>query len=188
MTGMEVDLRAAAAGDARAFARLVTLHEDAVYRLMLGQTGSAADARDLTQDTFLRAFRHADRLAEVRSPRAWFARIALNVARDWRRRRFVRRLVGLAGDGPGEEVLSIAADDPPIEEVLDARASLAVAWREIAQLPQALREPLVLCAVEGLSQPEAAAVLGISVKAVEMRVRRARARLAERMAARKRRG
>lgn len=187
-TETDVDLRAAAAGDARAFTRLVRLHEDAVFRLMLGQIGNAADARDLTQEAFLRAFRHADRLVEVRSPRAWIARIALNVARDWRRRRFVRRLVGLAADRPGDDLLSVSTEDPPIEQVLDARASLAVAWREIARLPQALREPLVLCAIEELSQAEAAEVLGISVKAVEMRVRRARARLAERMKARKRRG
>lgn len=180
-----MDLRAAAAGDARAFARLVAVHEDALYRLMLGQTGNAADARDLTQEAFLRAFRHADRLADVRSPQAWFARIGLNVARDWRRRRFVRRLVGLAADRPDDDVLSVSTEDPPIEQVLDARASLAVAWQEIARLPQTLREPLILCAVEGLSQGEVAGVLGISVKAVELRVRRGRARLAERMGLRK---
>lgn len=185
-TVAEADLLAAAAGgDARAFARLVATHEDAVYRLMLGQTGDPADARDLTQDAFLRAFRHADRLAEVRSPRAWFSRIALNGARDWRRRRFVRRLVGLAADRPGEDVLSVRADEPPIDEALDARATLADAWRQIALLPRSLREPLVLCTVEGLSQAEAAEVLGISVKAVEMRVRRGRQRLAERMISRK---
>lgn len=184
-TGSEAALlAAAAAGDARAFARLVAAHEDAVYRLMLGQTGDPADARDLTQDAFLRAFRHADRLAEVRSPRAWFSRIALNGARDWRRRRFVRRLVGLAADRPDEDISAVRVDEPPIEAVLDARATLAQAWRSIAQLPRSLREPLVLCAVEGLSQAEAAEVLGISAKAVEMRVRRGRQRLAERMASR----
>ncbi|SFP69840.1 RNA polymerase sigma factor [Sphingomonas rubra] len=177
----EADLIAAASGDAPAFARLVAAHEDAVYRLMLGQTGGAADAHDLTQETFLRAFRHAERLREVRSPRAWFSRIALNVARDWRRRRFVRRLVGLAADRPGDEVLAVRVDEPEIERVLDARATLADAWRQIALLPRSLREPLVLCAVEGLSQAEAAEVLGISAKAVEMRVRRGRQQLAARI-------
>lgn len=180
------DLLAAASGDARAFARLVVAHEDAIYRLMLGQTGDPGEARDLTQDAFLRAFRHADRLAAVRSPRAWFSRIALNGARDWRRRRFVRRLVGLHANRPTIEALDVPIDEPDIERVLDARATLAEAWREMAQLPRALREPLVLCAVEGLSQAEAAEVLGISVKAVEMRVRRGRQRLADRIAPEKR--
>lgn len=177
----DADLRAAAAGDARAFARLVTAHEDAVYRLMLGQTGDPADARDLTQEAFLRAFRHANRLVEVRSPRAWFSRIALNGARDWRRRRFVRRLIGLAGDRPDEDVLAVQADEPGVEQVLDARQTLADAWRQIALLPRSLSEPLMLCAVEGLSHAEAAEVLGISAKAVEMRVRRGRQQLSERM-------
>ena len=52
-------------------------------------------------------------------------------------------------------------------------------WRLIAALPPALKEPLFSCAVDGLSQAEAALALGISPKAVETRLYRARARLAE---------
>jgi len=54
----------------------------------------------------------------------------------------------------------------------------AVVWG-ISNLPAQLKEPLILCAVDGLSQPEAGLTLGISEKAVKTRIRRARLRLVE---------
>lgn len=170
-----------ASGDARAFTRFVAAHEAAIYRLMLGQTGDAAEAHDLVQETFLRAFRHVERLAEVDRPRAWLSRVALNVARDWHRWRTVRRWIGLGGDWSDDAVLAVETGEPAAEQVLDARAALAAAWGQMARLPRSLRDPLLLCAVEGMSQAEAADILGISAKAVELRVRRGRSALAERL-------
>jgi RNA polymerase sigma-70 factor (ECF subfamily) len=70
------------------------------------------------------------------------------------------------------------ADDAPSAETLAAdRAELAATARAIAELPPKLKEVLILCTVEGLSQQEAAMTLGISVKAVETRLSRARQKL-----------
>ncbi len=109
---------------------------------------------------------------------AWLARIALNKSRDWARRRAVRRMLGLAT--PVEEIAELHADDQPLQDVQASdRAELNRLARAVAQLPSSQREPLVLCAVDGLSQAEASEVLAISEKAVETRIRRARLTLAQ---------
>lgn len=168
--------KAAAAGDARAFAALMGRYRDPVYRLVRAHVGDADEARDVTQEAFLSAWRAIDRYDPARPMRAWLAGIAINKCRDWGRRRTVRRWLaqalpidaladGLAGDAVG-------ADD-----VAGDRAELARVAAAIARLPAALKEPLILRTIEGLGQAEVAAVLGISAKAVETRVYRARAKL-----------
>ena len=77
------------------------------------------------------------------------------------------------------DVLEIPDDSIGADVAADDRQRVAAVARAIPQLPAQLKEPLILCAVDGLSQADAAAVLGISEKAVETRIRRARARLSE---------
>jgi RNA polymerase sigma-70 factor (ECF subfamily) len=75
----------------------------------------------------------------------------------------------------GERIADPAAD---AEAQAIGRDDLAQTLARIARLPAALREPLLLCGVDDLSHAEAAEALGISAKAVELRIRRARAALA----------
>ena len=71
------------------------------------------------------------------------------------------------------------ADPAPGADVATAdRQELEILWRAVADLPRQLKEPLILHSVEGLSQAETAGILGITEKAVETRLHRARARLA----------
>ena len=113
--------------------------------------------------------------------RRWLATIALNKCRDWHRRRAVRRFFAFAlplDDGSREVPEDRALPDAEVEDRAEVRRVVAA----IAELPAALREPLVLRTVDDLSQAETAAVLGITEKAVVTRVRRARAKLSERLA------
>lgn len=154
-----------------AFAEIVRRHRAALYRMACASLGDADDALDAVQDSFVSAHRSLGRFDHDRPLRPWLARIALNACRDRIRRRFVRRyLLPFAADAHDR-----IADDAPHQDIVTGdRQELERTMRAIAALPAATREPLVLCAIDGMSQADAAIVLGISVKAVETRVRRAR--------------
>ena len=84
-----------------------------------------------------------------------------------------------AAIGRGEAAANVAADTITADQQISDRAELARVQTAIATLPQAIREPLVLRTIEGMTQAEAAQVLGISEKAVETRLYRARGQLSE---------
>ena len=162
-------------GDGRAQRALVERHRDAVYRLARSATGSAEDAFDITQDAFIAAFGALARYDPARSFRGWIAAITLNKCRDRARRQAVRRFLGLPMP---DNAAAWIADDAPSPETLAAdRAELTATAQAIALLPASLKDVLVLRTIEGLSQQETAQALGISGKAVETRLYRARAKL-----------
>lgn len=164
----------AAAGDTAAFGLLMRRHKEPLYRVIRRMTGDAEESYDLLQESFVAMWRGIGRYDPARPFEAWARSIALNKVRDWSRRRAVRRLV--AAVIPGLERTAELTPDPapsPETQVADAQA-LATVDRAIAALPIQLREPLVLTVFDGRSQAEVAALLGISLKAVETRVRRAR--------------
>lgn len=172
-------VRGALAGDRQAERALVERHRAAVYRLARVATGDAEEAFDITQQAFMAAFTALARYDAALPFRSWISAIALNKCRDWARRRAVRRWLGLPM--PEDAADWIAADAPSPETQAADRAELAAAARAIAALPAALKEVLILRTIEGLSQQETAAALGISAKAVETRLYRARQKLADTM-------
>jgi len=167
--------RRALTGDAQAQRQLVERHRDGVYRLARSATGSAEDAFDITQDAFIAAFGALGRYDPARSFRGWIAAITLNKCRDRARRRAVRRYLGLPL--PDDAAAWVADDAPSPETQAADRAELAATARAIALLPPNLKDVLILRTIEGLSQHETAQALGISGKAVETRLSRARAKL-----------
>lgn len=169
----------ALAGEQAAFTALVQRHRDPLYRLVRGYVGDADVALDVVQESFAAAFLALGRYDPARPFRPWLSRIALNKCRDWSRRRAVRRFLTFAR--PLDEALAQPDAAPAPDIVAADRAALDKAMRAIAALPDSLKAPLLLCAVEGLSQAETAAILGTSGKAVELRLRRARAALADRL-------
>jgi RNA polymerase sigma factor (sigma-70 family) len=169
---------AARLGDGDAFGILLRRYQNPIYRFVRGQIGDADEAMDLVQEVFVSAHGALHRYDPTRSLRTWLLAIALNKCRDWARRRKVRAFFARALP-IGNDAVGIAADRPgPDIEAAD-RQALDLAWRAIADLPASLKEPLVLTTIDGLSQGEAAQLLGISTKAVETRVARARATLRE---------
>lgn len=161
-----------------AFPVLMRRYEGQVYRVVRGLVGNTDEALDLVQETFVAAYLALGRYDPARPFGPWLARIALNKCRDWGRRRAVRRLFAFATPLDGS-ALDVAADTVATDDALHDRQILARVGRAIPLLPVKLKEPLILCGVEGLSQAEAAVALGITEKAVETRIRRARAALAE---------
>ncbi|MDP3404449.1 MAG: RNA polymerase sigma factor [Brevundimonas sp.] len=164
----------AAIGDTRAFGVLMRRHKDAIYRFCRRYVGDADDAYDLTQQTFVSAWSALGRYDPNRAFTTWLRAIALNKCRDHGRRATVRRLI--FGTRPSTEaaLTEIASDAPSAETQAQDTQVLRALDRALSILPDALKTPLILTALDGLSTAEAAAVMGVSPKAVETRLYRAR--------------
>lgn len=167
----------ALAGQQSAYGELMRRHREAVFRLARGHAGDATEALDITQETFIAAFAALARYDGARPFRLWIARIAINKCHDWARRRSVRRFFTFAR--PIEEAGVVADFGQTPEEAAHSQAELARINNAIAALPGNLKDVLVLRAIEGMSQADAAQTLGISEKAVETRLYRARNKLSE---------
>lgn len=167
------------AGQQSAFAEIVRRHKEPVHRLIARIIGDDDEALDIVQEAFVAAYRALRRYDMARPMRAWLARIAINKARDWRRRRAVRRLISAVL--PIDQTADAADETPSIETLAADRQELAGVTAAIARLPGNLRETLVLRTIEGLTQAETADMLGISEKAVETRLYRARIKLTEQL-------
>lgn len=167
----------ALAGQQSAYSALMRRHRDAVYRLARGHVGDGDEALDITQEAFVAAFAALARYDGARPFRVWIARITLNKCRDWGRRRAVRRFFLFAR--PIDDALAIADPDATPEDALHAQRERARINGAIAALPANLKDVLLLRTVEAMSQAETAHILGLTEKAVETRLYRARAKLTE---------
>lgn len=141
-----------------------------VYQIAYGVLGNAADAEDVTQDAFVRAYA---KLASLRDPerfRGWVCqivrRLAINRLRAETR---ARRREELAADAVSSVV--------DVEALAQEREFQARVRREIDRLPAKLREVLLLCAVEGLESGAVGAMLGIPEGTVRSRLFLARKQL-----------
>jgi RNA polymerase sigma factor CnrH len=168
-------IAAALGGDNAAFSTLMGRHKAPLYRFVRRYVGDTDESLDLVQETFVAGWSALNTFEQGRPFAVWLRRIALNKCRDWSRRRQVRRF--FFGASPLE-----AADSARLVTAAEDGAhadQLAALDTAIAALPAALKEPLVLTAFEQMSHAEAASMLGISAKAVETRVYRAKQKLRE---------
>jgi RNA polymerase sigma factor (sigma-70 family) len=160
-------------GDRRAFPVLMTRYERVLRGLVQRRVRSPEDAADIVQDTLLSAWAALQTYTANRPFQVWLVHIALNKCRDWGRRRSVRQRSAIYLE-------DLAPDLEADAETALIQAQAAHAFQgALSQLPEALRQPLTLTALDGLSQRDAAEQLGVSVKGVETRVRRARLALRE---------
>ena len=164
------------AGRQAAFAEIMNRYRQPIFRLIRASVGDAEEALDLTQESFISAYQALARYDPDRPMRAWLSTIAINKCRDWGRKRRVRRFLTLGG-ALGAEAERVADDRVAADVAASDREELERVAKAIADLPANLREPLVLRTIEGLSQADTASILGISQKAVETRLYRARAKL-----------
>lgn len=169
----------AAGGDTAAFRRLLSAVMPRVLAVVRGSGVPASEVEDVAQEASLALWAALDRYEPGLPFEAWACVIAANKARDWRRRRAVRRFwlqADLVDDAKG-----VADTAPGAEQVFAAREDVARLSAAVDALPDGLRVPLLLTAVAGLSHADAASVLGTSPKGIEARVARARAALRRRL-------
>jgi len=166
-------LRAAADGDRGAMDQLVRRHQGTVWRAVRGRTASEALAEEVFQDTFLTAWRNADRWRGEGSVRNWLLGMARRkAAHTWRRR------VGEPAEHEPLHELGLAAGwgaDP--EAAASAAEDREALLRALAMLSETDQTILGLCDLEGHSGPEAAQLLGLTANAARVRLHRARLRL-----------
>lgn len=172
------------AGDKAACAECIELHAPDVYRLALRLTGHEADAEDVTQETFLNAFRAINSFEWRAGLKTWLHRITYNAAMQRLRRRPPPAVSVEGADDEGEATLPRELFDwcclPEDDfESAEARAELERAVRE---LPENLRLVFVLRELEELSTEETASALGLTPQNVKVRLHRARLWLRERLA------
>ena len=154
-------------------------HARLVYRIAYSVLRNATEAEDAVQEVFLRALRYGRKLAGVADRKAWLARIAWRVAVEARRRRM--RDAG-NDELPGGDALHSADSGAELTLLGKERGELLRAM--ISGLPDSLRDPLVLSALEELSPREIGTMLGLSEAAVRSRAFRARQILRELLTAR----
>ena len=160
-------------GDRHAFGALVARHQDAVFRWARTFTSSDAAAEDVLQETFLAAFRYARSFEGRSSVKTWLMTIARNHAR-----RSHRKPDEAIQSEPTLERLGLAAGWGASREGDPERAASASELRAaLDRLAADDREILVARELEGLTGPETAELLGISLAAAKARLHRARLRL-----------
>lgn len=171
-------------GETAAFERVVAEHSGDVYALLYRMTSDAEEARDLTQETFLRAFQCIGRFRGDANLKTWIYRIAINQARNrwrwWRRRRRDVTVSLDATNDRNEQPLSTnLANDEAIdpEQATLAREREAHLRAALLELKRPFRETVVLRDVEGFSYEEIADTLQISIGTVKSRLSRGRLEL-----------
>ncbi len=153
---------------------LVGLYAPLLFRIAHSVLRSPAEAEDVVQDTFVRVLEHRTRLPEIRDLRVWLIRIAWNLALDRKRRIRPDQMDARFSDALPATILSA-------DQQLAGRIQLQSVFREIDRLPSKERAVLLLSALDELSTPELAAVLGRSESAIRALLFRARARLRQRL-------
>jgi len=181
----EADLVSTAArGDARAFERLMRLHNRTMFRTARAILRDDAEAEDALQEAYLHAYRSLARFRADARFSTWLARIVVNESL-MRLRKQSRRasIVPMQAAAPAEEVEQVSDDTMEKPDSSAARAEMRrLLEAQIDLLPDAYRTVFMLRAVEEMSVEETAAVLGIPEPTVRTRFFRARSLLREGLA------
>jgi RNA polymerase sigma factor (sigma-70 family) len=161
-------------GDESALNELIRKYQEPLFRFICRYTGDEETARDLLQETFVRLYFGIRRFEPRAKFVTWLYSIAMNLCRDYARSRHRRQSYATESLDASDVHRKVpAADRGPVADV-ESHERLANLQKAIEELPHDLRTTLLLFAVEGRSQKECAELLGVSAKAVETRVYRAR--------------
>jgi RNA polymerase sigma-70 factor, ECF subfamily len=164
---------AAGTGSEAAADRLATLfdlHHPRLFRLARRLSRDAEEARDLVQETFLRAARSPGSIPAGSAAEAWLVRVLVNIQRDeWRRRSVKRRL------DPEGEAHAARPVAPDSETTFVAKTTI---WRALERLAPRRRAVIVMYELEGTAIPAIAKLLGVSAVTVRWHLSRGRQELA----------
>jgi RNA polymerase sigma-70 factor (ECF subfamily) len=157
-------------GDADSFNQLILRWERPIFALAYRTIGREEDARDVCQETFLRAFRALPGFRGQAKFSSWLYRIALNLCRDWMRR---ERRAPIAQAPEGVDLLELAAAVEPsesIEDLVIRRDLSKVVERAMARLPEEQRTAIILKEYHGLTFQEIADLVGCPLSTVKTRL------------------
>jgi RNA polymerase sigma-70 factor, ECF subfamily len=171
MTSTDEELVArSVSGDTESFNQLVLRWERPIYALAYRTLGREEDARDVCQDTFLRAYRALPGFKGEAKFSSWLYRIALNLCRDWMRR---QRRTPTVEMPEGMDVIEMAGEQGPVEsiETLVNRREMSRAVQEAMRLlPEEQRTAIILKEYHGLTFQEIADLQGCPLSTVKTRL------------------
>jgi RNA polymerase sigma-70 factor, ECF subfamily len=172
------------AGDTQLYHDLIHPHERCVYLMALSLIKNEADAEDIAQEAFLKAFHHLSTFRAESKFGTWLISITLNEARSRLRRQAIVRMESLddTPDGGGVVSPALLRDWHEIpSEVVERQEIRQMLQEAVLGLPTIYRQVFQLRDVEDLNVKETAEVLGISVPSVKVRLHRARMMLQQRL-------
>lgn len=152
-------------------------HATGVFHFLCRMLANEDDANDLSQETFVRVFRSKDSFQLNHRFTTWLFTIAANLARNHIRWRTRHPNVSLQSEPDSDQTTledTLASNVPHAGDQTLAAERAAAVRRAVNQLPEDMREAIVLCEWEELSVAEAATVAGTTPKAIESRLYRAR--------------
>ncbi|MGL4883025.1 MAG: sigma-70 family RNA polymerase sigma factor [Waterburya sp.] len=167
--------------DKAAFAELLRRYQSHLNRLFYHLAPDWEERADLTQEVWIRVYRHLHRLQDPTKFRGWLSRIATNLFYDeLRKRKRVNQPISL--DAPlyvddGEMSWELPDDAPSPSDDLATREFYEHLQVAIADLPETFRTTIVLREIEGLAYEEIAEITGVSLGTVKSRIARARLKL-----------
>ncbi len=179
-------VRQAQVGDVRAFEELVVLYQDKVYNLSYYLAGNYADAQDLAQEVFVKAYTSLRSFRQDADLGTWLHRITVNLWLNIRRRQKNSQVFSLddpVQTGEGEITRTVAAVDPagdPVE-ALEGKELQEKVQKALLSLPEEFRTVLVLREMEDYSYDDIAEVMQCSLGTVKSRLNRARQALKEKI-------
>jgi RNA polymerase sigma-70 factor (ECF subfamily) len=164
-------------GSHHAFAELVKRHTERFYRLAFRYVQSKETAEDIVQDAFIKLWENPGIWQPDRNNKftTWFYRIVVNLCLDWQKKKRPMEL-------PDEDI-PLADEREPVDVAMIRLQEQRLLEKEIAALPERQRMALNLCFDEGLSNQEAAEVMGVNLKALQSLIMRAKTTLKDRMKA-----
>jgi RNA polymerase sigma-70 factor (ECF subfamily) len=171
MTGTDEELVAKSIrGDADSFNELVLRWERPIYALAYRTIGREEDARDVCQETFLRAFRALPGFRGQAKFSSWLYRIALNLCRDWVRRERRAPVVQPPEDVDLMEMAAAAEPSESIEDLVARKDLSRLVEQAMALLPEDQRTAIVLKEYHGLTFQEIAELVGCPMSTVKTRL------------------
>ena len=172
-------------GDSGAFGQLVRRHQQRIHRLAVHMLRDRAEAEDVTQETFIRAYQALARFDGRSEPYTWFYRITVNLSLNTIRSRKTAR-TGADADDPRMEAVMSEKSSGPVSDPRGAASRkqlYAVLCDGIDGLSETLRTTLILVCVDGRSHEDASTILGAPEGTIAWRVHEARRKLKEYMTA-----
>jgi RNA polymerase sigma-70 factor (ECF subfamily) len=164
-------------GDDQAFAALVARYTAPIFNLAFRLTDDRAEAENVTQETFLRAYSALPRSRTDLAFKPWLFQIAVNLCRDLARKKRPAAFADLAQEDDSSPEEAIEDETPLPFEQVEGRELEKALTRAVADLPEIYRAVVTLRYTEELSYEEIAAVLKLPVNTVRTHLFRAKAML-----------
>ena len=171
-------LKRIAEGEKEIFGELVLKHQDFIFNVVSKYVRIEEEARDLTQDVFLKAYENIEKFRGESKVSSWLYRIAYNLSMNWSERRSGRETQ------LDDELAETLAEPPSLaEEIFEREAQLARITAILAEMPEKYRAVISLYYFEEKSYQEIAEALGLPMNTVKIHLLRAKERLREKLGA-----